>query len=103
MYGFRFTGWRGGDFEGTVGATDRKSLRLCAFVEAQRNSVFQSINRALKMMESITKFSENEMEEDERVDNKDDEDMLDVKSCIGGHNMKCTTHAHSLLFPNIFV
>ena len=50
--------------EGSASVTDRGELMLRALVKAGWNSVFKCIDRALKLKDGITRFSENDMELD---------------------------------------
>ena len=61
-----------GECEGNANAADRGALRLHAPVKT-RWSVFDCINRALQLKDAITRFSENDMGLDGRIDGEDDE------------------------------
>ena len=63
--------------------------------------MFDSINRALKLKDAITRFSENDMELDGRIDGEDDGTTLDGEVGRVVEEMVRTTHPHSLLFPYV--
>ena len=85
-----------GNFEGSTSATNRGGLRLRAPIKAQWISVFECIDRALRLKDAIIKFSKHDMGVDGRFDDKDDDEMLACKACRGGHKTMRKTHAHSL-------
>ena len=87
-----------GECEGNASATDRGALRLHAPVKTRWNSVFDCINRALELKDAITRFSENDMELDGRIDGEDDENTSDGEAGRVVEEMVRTTHPHSLLF-----
>ena len=62
-----------GECEGNASAADRGSLRLHAPIKTRWNSVFGCINKALQLKDAITRFSENDMELDGRIDGEDDD------------------------------
>ena len=69
----------------------------------EEESVFECVNRTLKLKETITKFSENNMKVDGRINGKDNKETSDGEADVDGHNMVHTTNAHSLSFPSICV
>ena len=91
-----------GECEGKVSATDRGNLRLHAPVKTQWNSVFDCINRALQLTDAITRFSENDMELDGRIDGEDHKNTSDGESGRVVEERVRTTHPHSLLFLCMF-
>ena len=61
--------------------------------------MFECINRALQLKDAITRFSENDMDLDGRLDGEDDEETRQmVKLADLVEEMVRTTHPHSLLF-----
>ena len=84
-------------------AADRGALRLHAPVKTRWNSVFDCINRALELKDAITRFSENDMELDGRIDGEDDENTSDGEAGRVVEEMVRTTHPHSLLFLYIYI
>ena len=90
-----------GNVERNENATDTRSLKLLAPVKIGWNSVFECINRGLKLKDSITKLSENDMEVGGRIDEKEDEDTSDGERGAKGHNIVRTTHSNYLLIPHI--
>ena len=88
---------------GSADAADRGALRLHAPVKTQWNSVFDCINRALELKDAITRFSENDMELDGRIDGEDDENTSDGEAGRVVEEMVRTTHPHSLLFLYIYI
>ena len=55
------------------------------------------------MKDAITRFSENDMELDGRIDGEDDENTSDGEGGRVVEEMVCTTHPHSLLFLYIYI
>ena len=86
--------------EENADVADRGALRLHAPIKTPWNSVFDCINRALK--EAITRFSENDMELDGRIDGEDDENTSDGEAGRVVEEMVRTTHPHSLLFLYVY-
>ena len=66
----------------SASASDRGALRLHAPIKTRWNSVFECINRALQLKDPITRFLENDMELDGRIDREDDEKTSDGE--VGG-------------------
>ena len=64
--------------------------------------MFDCINRALQLKDAITRFSEDDMELDGRIDGEDDENMSDGEVGRVVEEMVRTTHPHSLLFLHMF-
>ena len=81
--------------EGRARAADRGALRLLARIQARWNSVFDCINGALQLKDTITRFSENDMELDWPIDDEDDEDTSDGETGGIVEEMVRTTHPHS--------
>ena len=92
-----------GECEGNAAAADRGALRLHALVKTRWNSVFDCINRALQLKDAITRFSENDMELDDRIDGEDDENTSDGEADRVVEEMVRTTHPHFLLFLYIYI
>ena len=92
-----------GECEGNADEADRGALRLHAPVKTRWNSVFDCINRALQLKDTITRFSENDMELDGRIDGEDDENTSDGEAGRVVEEMVRTTHPHSLLFLYIHI
>ena len=92
-----------GECEGNADAADRGALRLHVPVKTRWNSVFDCINRALQLKDAITRFSENDMELDGRIDGEDDENTSDGEVGRVVKEMVCTIHPHSLLFLYIHI
>ena len=65
--------------------------------------MFDCINRALQLKEAITRFSENDMELDGRIDGEDDENTSDGEAGRVVEEMVHTPHPHSLLFLYIYI
>ena len=92
-----------GECEGNADVADRGALRLHSPVKTRWNSVFDCINRALQLKDAITRFSENDMELDGRIDGEDDENTSDGEACRVVEETVRTTHPHSLLFLYIYI
>ena len=92
-----------GECEGNADAANRGALRLHAPIKTRWNSVFDCINRALQLKDAITRFSENDMELDGRIDGEDDENTSDGEAGRVVEEMVRTTHPHSLLFLYIHI
>ena len=88
---------------GSTDPADRGAFRLHAPVKTRWNSVFDCINRALELKDAITRFSENDMELEGRIDGEDDENTSDGEAGRVVEEMVCTTHPHSLLFLYIYI
>ena len=72
-------------------------------IKTRWNSVFDCINRALQLKDAITRFSENGMELDGRIDGEDDENPSVGEVGRVVKEMVCTTHPHSLLLLYIYI
>ena len=59
----------------TKGAGDTRVMRLSSPIKTSWNSVPTFINKNLELKVAITRFSQNEVEVDERIDGEDDDDM----------------------------
>ena len=89
------------EYGGSATITNRGALRLCTSVKTSWNSVFECINRALLLKNSITTFSKNDIELDGLIVNEDNEDTSDGEAGRIREEMVHTTHPHSLLFSSI--
>ena len=87
-----------GECEGNADAADRGALRLHAPVKTRWNSVFDCINRALQLKDAITRFSENDMELDGRIDGEDDENTSDGEA--GRVVILCCSFLYIYIFPS---
>ena len=91
-----------GEYEGKASVADRGSFRLHAPVKTRWNNVFDCINRGLQLKDAITRFSENDIELDGRIDSEDDKNTLDGEVGRVVKEMVSTTHPHSLSFLYMF-
>ena len=95
-------GERKGECEGNANAADRGALRLHTPVKTRWNSVFDCINRALQLKDAITRFSENDMELDGRIDGEDDE-IRQMGKLAESSKKWCTQHIPILCCSFIFI
>ena len=64
--------------------------------------MYECVNGALQLKDAITRFSEDDMELDGRINGKDGEDTSHGEVRGIGEEMVHLPHPHSFLFPSMF-